>query len=205
MGSRSSASSLPQGFAYHPDWITTDEEHTLLLHAEQLPFSEVRMHGVVAKRKVVHFGWNYGYDSWTISPTEPIPEWLMPVTTRAAGVMGVSPETVQEVLVTRYPPGAGIGWHRDAPMFGPVVLGLSMAGRCRMRFQRMVAGERWTAEAVLSPRSSYLLTGDARFVWQHSIPPTKELRYSITFRTLKKGQPAGAEGLRADSAPMIGR
>ena len=192
---RSLASSLPQGFSYHPDWITTDEEHSLLLHIEQLLFSEVRMHGVVAKRKVVHFGWDYGYDSWTISPTEPIPEWLMSVTARAASVMGVPAEAVQEVLVTRYAPGAGIGWHRDAPMFGPTVLGLSLAGSCRMRFQRMLAGERRTADAFLSPRSSYLLSGDARFAWQHSIPPTKELRFSITFRTLKEVRPAGV-GMR---------
>ena len=190
MRSRSSLSSLPQGFAYHPDWITTEEEQLLLRHMEELLFSEVRMHGLVAKRKVVHFGWNYGYDSWSISPTEPIPEWLTPFTMRAAGVLGVSAEAVQEVLVTRYAPGAGIGWHRDAPMFGPAVLGLSLAGSCRMRFQCMLAGERRTAEAALSPRSSYLLSGDVRFGWQHSIPATKELRYSITFRTLKEPETA---------------
>jgi alkylated DNA repair dioxygenase AlkB len=191
MRSRSAASSLPEGFAYHPDWITADEEHGLLMHVEQLRFSEVRMHGVVAKRQVVHFGWDYGYDSWTISPTEPIPEWIRPFITRAAGVMGVSPEAVEEVLVTRYAPGAGIGWHRDAPMFGPAVLGLSLAGSCRMRFQRRLARERRTAEALLSPRSSYVLAGDARFSWQHSIPPTKELRYSVTFRTLKETRSLG--------------
>jgi DNA oxidative demethylase len=183
---RSLPARLPQGFAYHPDWITIDEEHTLLVHIEQLLFSEVRMHGVVAKRKVVHYGWDYGYDSWTISPTEPIPEWLAPLKRRAADVMTVSPEAVEEVLVTRYAPGAGIGWHRDAPMFGPAVLGLSLAGSCRMRFQRILAGERRTAEVLLSPRSLYLLTGDARVAWQHSIPPANELRYSITFRTLSK-------------------
>jgi alkylated DNA repair dioxygenase AlkB len=99
--------------------------------------------------------------------------------------MSVPEEAIQEVLVTRYPPGAGIGWHRDAPMFGATVLGVSLAGCCRMRFQRTVGGERHTTEAVLRPRSSYVLTGAARFAWQHSIPSTKELRFSITFRTLK--------------------
>ncbi len=152
---------------------------------EELSFSEVRMHGVTAKRCVVHFGWDYGYDSWTIKPTDPIPDWLMPLRMRAGALMGVSAEAVAEVLVTRYEPGAGIGWHRDAPMFGPTVVGVSLAGTCRMRFQRNVAGERETAEAILAPRSSYLLAGGARFLWQHSIPPAKELRYSITFRTLK--------------------
>ena len=155
------------------------------------------MHGVIAKRQVVHFGWDYGYDSWTISPAEPIPEWLLPLRVRAALRMRVPAEAIQEVLVTRYEPGAGIGWHRDAPMFGPVVLGVSLVGTCRMRFQRTIGGSRHTAEAVLRPRSSYMLAGAARFVWQHCIPPAKELRYSITFRTLKEGAerpPVGETG-----------
>ena len=185
MRSGSIPSILPAGFEYRSDWITAEEEHRLLARIEALHFSDVQMHGVIAKRKVVHFGWDYGYDTWTISPTDPIPPWLLPLRGRAADAMGVSEEAIQEVLVTRYPPGAGIGWHRDAPMFGPAVLGVSLAGSCRMRFQRMVGGKRHTAEAVLRPRSSYLLTGAARFVWQHSIPSTKELRYSVTFRTLK--------------------
>ena len=162
-----------------------EDENYLLLQIEQLSFFEVRMHGVAAKRRVVHFGWDYGYDSWTIKRTESIPDWLMPLRTRAGALMGVSAEAVEEVLVTRYEPGAGIGWHRDAPMFGPTVVGVSLAGTCRMRFQRQVGGERHTAEAILAPRSCYLLAGGARLQWQHSIPPTKELRYSVTFRTLQ--------------------
>ena len=162
-----------------------EEEKLLLSQIDQLSFSEIRMHGVTAKRRVVHFGWDYGYDSWTIEPTEPIPDWLTPLRLRAGALMGVSGEAVEEVLVTRYDAGAGIGWHRDAPMFGPMIVGVSLAGTCRMRFQRKVAAERETAETILAPRSSYLLTGAARFLWQHSIPPAKELRYSITFRTLK--------------------
>jgi alkylated DNA repair protein (DNA oxidative demethylase) len=177
---------LPEGFEYRSDWITAEEEQSLLAHMETLSFSEVRMHGVTAKRKVVHFGWDYGYDSWTISPTDPIPEWLLSLRRRAAGMTLLPAEAIQEVLVTRYEPGAGIGWHRDAPMFGPIVVGVSLAGSCRMRFQRTVGGKRLTAEAVLRPRSSYVLAGAARFAWQHSIPSTKELRYSITFRALKE-------------------
>lgn len=186
MRSRSVPSIRPKGFEYRADWLTREEERYLLTHVGTLAFSDVRMHGVVAKRKVMHFGWDYGYDSWTISPTEPIPGWLLPLRTKAAGVMRVQPEAIQEVLVTRYEPGAGIGWHRDAPMFGPAVLGVSLLGTCRMRFQRTVGGQRFTAETVLNPRSSYLLADAARFVWQHAIPPAKELRYSITFRTLKE-------------------
>jgi alkylated DNA repair dioxygenase AlkB len=40
---------------------------------------------------------------------------------------------------------------------------------------------------TLEPRSIYLLRGAARWAWQHSVAPTKELRYSITLRTARAG------------------
>ncbi|MDI3461925.1 MAG: 5-carboxymethyl uridine and 5-carboxymethyl 2-thiouridine methyltransferase [Nitrospira sp.] len=181
-----SSSQSPQGFQYLPDWITFEEEQSLLAKIETLRFSVVQMYGVVAKRRVMHFGWDYGYESWTITPTEPIPDWLLPLRTRAAELMQESVAAVEEILVTCYEPGAGIGWHRDAPMFGAKVVGVSLLGSCRMRFQRKSGGHRQTAEATLAPRSAYLLAGAARAFWQHSIPATKHWRYSITFRTLQQ-------------------
>ncbi|ALA59582.1 alpha-ketoglutarate-dependent dioxygenase AlkB [Nitrospira moscoviensis] len=175
----------PSGFHYLPNWISPAEEAELLAHLEALSFAPVRMHGVVAKRTVVHFGWDYGYESWRITPTRPIPDWLLPLRGRAARLMQKPEDAVEEVLVTRYGSGAGIGWHRDAPMFGPTVVGVSLKGTCRMRFQREVKGMRETAEQILEPRSAYMLSGSARFSWQHSIPPTKTLRYSMTFRTVR--------------------
>lgn len=180
---------VPEGFRYLPDWISLAEEQELLAHIAALSFAEVRMHGVVAKRRVVHFGWDYGYESWKISPTDPIPAWLMPLRERAAALIETPPTGLEEVLVSRYEPGAGIGWHRDAPMFGPVVIGVSLVGSCRMRFQRKRGGTRETSDCILEPRSAYVLSCAARVAWQHSIPPTKELRHSITFRTVRDQQP----------------
>jgi len=37
----------------------------------------------------------------------------------------------------------------------------------------------------LLPRSAYLLRGPARRDWEHSIRPVGELRFSVTFRTLR--------------------
>jgi len=102
----------------------------------------------------------------------------------AARFAGHEPDELVEALVQRYPPGSTIGWHRDAPAFEHVI-GVSLAGACRMRFQRGKGEQRQVAEVVLEPRSGYLLAGESRTAWQHSIPPTKELRYSITFRTLR--------------------
>lgn len=176
---------FPQGFRYLPDWLSESEEHALLEYIHPLSFSEVRMHGVVAKRRVVHYGWDYGYESWRIVPTEPVPNWLLPLRERVATLIDEPAQALEEVLVSRYERGAGIGWHRDAPMFGPCVVGISLLGACRMRFQCKRGAERDTAECLLAPRSAYVLRGPARFMWQHSIPSTKELRYSITFRTVK--------------------
>jgi DNA oxidative demethylase len=175
---------LPDGLLYRPDFITPAEERGLIADIERLEWGSVVMHGVTARRRVVHLGWLYGYESWRLTPGPAIPDFLMPLRVRCAELIDISPDALAEALVTEYPAGAGIGWHRDAPMFGSVVA-VSLAGTCRLRFQRGKGAERETAELVVEPRSVYVLDGEARKQWQHSIPATKELRYSVTFRTLR--------------------
>jgi alkylated DNA repair protein (DNA oxidative demethylase) len=178
--------SAPQGLSYHPDLLSAEEEQRLLAELEQLRFDEIRMKGVVAKRTARHFGLDYDYDRRAIlTEVEPVPDWLLPVRATAAGMAGLPPEELAEVLVQRYPEGAQIGWHRDAPMFG-TVLGVSLLSSARMRFRRSVNGERELFEQVLAPRSGYVLAGEARTKWEHHIPPARSLRYSITFRTLRE-------------------
>src|SRR5207248_3547683 len=176
------------GLHYIAEFVTPAEERDLISRMAEVPFGEVRMRGQVALRRTAHYGWDYGYESWKIEPTTPVPPWLVPVRERAARLIAAPPEGLEEVLITVYPPGAGIGWHRDAPMFGPAVVGVSLASACRMRFQRGRGEERTTASVTLQPRSAYVLAGAARSAWQHSIPGTPELRYSITFRTVR-GEP----------------
>jgi DNA oxidative demethylase len=143
------------------------------------------MHGVVAKRTARHYGLDYDYERrGVIEDAEPIPDWILPARASAAELAGLSPEDLVEVLVQRYPEGAQIGWHRDAPMFG-VVVGVSLLSSARMRFRREAGGERRTFELELAPRSGYVLAGEARNAWQHHVSPAKSLRYSITFRTLR--------------------
>jgi len=176
---------LPPGFSYHPAILDEAEERELAGHLEALDFAAVTMRGTVARRRTKHFGWIYGYESWRITPGPPIPDFLDPVRRRAARLAGVSPEALVEVLINAYPTGAGIGWHRDAPQFG-VVIGVSLLGECRLRFQRGRGAARQTRSVTIAPRSAYVLDGDARYAWQHSVPPTRALRYSVTFRTLRE-------------------
>jgi alkylated DNA repair protein (DNA oxidative demethylase) len=175
----------PEGLVYEPDFLTQEEERTLLDEIAALDFDEIRMHGQVARRTANHYGIAYDYDNSAASkPGEPLPDWLEPVRDRVAALAGVRSDELAEALVQHYPPGAPIGWHRDAPRFG-LVAGVSLASPARMRFQRGKGDAREVAEVTLEPGSAYVLAGKARWSWQHSIPPVKQDRYSITFRTLR--------------------
>jgi DNA oxidative demethylase len=143
------------------------------------------MHGQVARRTAKHYGLSYDYDSAASRAGEPMPDWLLRLRSRAAELADVEPGELVEALVQHYPPGAPIGWHRDSPQFG-IVAGISLAAAARMRFQRGKGEKREVAEVLLEPGSAYVLAGKARTSWQHSIPPVKEDRYSITFRTLRR-------------------
>ena len=175
---------LPAGLVYAPDFLTSGEEAALVEELAGLDFDEIRMRGQTARRTVRHFGLDYDYDRKSVTPTQALPASLEWVRERAAGLIRCTPEQLAEILITRYPPGAGIGWHRDAPTFREVI-GISLGSSCRMRFQRGKGPDRTTAGIELEPGSAYVLAGPVRWEWQHSIPATKDLRYSITFRTLK--------------------
>jgi DNA oxidative demethylase len=183
-----SPSEEPSGLVLRPELLTVAEEADLLAVLGDLHFDPIVMHGQAARRTARHYGLGYDYESRTPQPGEPVPDWLLPVRERAADLAGEAPEELVEILVQRYPPGATIGWHRDAPAFDTVI-GVSLAGSSRLRFQRGTGERRRVWEITLEPRSGYVLSGEARRSWQHSIPPTKELRYSITFRTLRRRDP----------------
>jgi alkylated DNA repair protein (DNA oxidative demethylase) len=176
----------PEGLAYRPELVPLELERQLLDTVEDLRFDPIVIRGQAARRTARHYGLGYDYEARTPQPGEPVPEWLEPVRALAAGFAGFEPEELVEILVQRYPPGSTIGWHRDAPAFGTVI-GVSLAGASRLRFQRGKGDARRVWEVELEPCSGYILAGAARNSWQHSIPPTKALRYSITFRTLRRG------------------
>ena len=175
----------PEGLVFQPDFLTPDEERDVLAVLDRIDFREIVMRGQVARRTVRHFGYDYDYEGWGLEPAEPLPDELVWLRDRCGALAELEPASLAQTLVSRYPEGAGIGWHRDAPMFGAKVVGVSLLSRCRMRFQRTVGDERRTWELELPERSAYVLAGAARSAWQHSIPATRSLRYSITFRTLK--------------------
>jgi alkylated DNA repair dioxygenase AlkB len=175
---------LPRGLMYRTGFVDAAEERALLEAFAALPFTEALFQQYTAKRRVVRFGSIYDEEErrWIDGP--PLPEYLVALRTRAAEWLGVAPESFVHALVTEYRTGTPIGWHRDKPHYGSVV-GISLASACRMRFRPLAAKQdRHAAIALdLAPRSAYAMQDEIRWQWQHHIPPTKSLRYSITFRT----------------------
>jgi len=173
----------PEGLAYLADAITPAEEAALVEEIAGLELKPFEFRGYLGLRRVKAFGWRYDYGAMAIQAAAEMPPFLLPVRQRAAALAGLSPDQLQQALLTEYRPGAGIGWHRDRPQFGEVV-GVSLLSPCVLRFRRR-RGQGWErASLPAAPRSAYLLKGAARSVWEHSIAPLEELRYSVTFRRL---------------------
>lgn len=180
-----SEKSLPDGLTYQPDFITPAEEKSLLGEIQKLPLHEARYKQFTAKRRIVSFGAEYDFDKNELTPSAPLPHFLFPLRDKVSDWLGIAPEQFAHALVSEYRPGTALGWHRDAPNFG-VVVGISLGESCRIRFRPYPPTKKREDVLVfnLHPRSAYVLRGNARWRWQHSIPMTKGLRYSITFRTL---------------------
>jgi len=176
--------SPPEGFLYAAGFLGADAERELLERIRPLPFREFEFHGYLGRRRVVSFGWSYRYDERRLQRAAPIPPFLLPLRERAADFAGLPAGAFTQALVAEYRPGAPIGWHRDKPVFEDVV-GVSLLAECVLRFRRRTESgwERYSRVAEL--RSAYLLRGTVRNRWEHSIPPVPELRYSITFRSLR--------------------
>ena len=181
---------LPPGFQYRDDFISLEEERRLAAAISAIEFATFEMRGVVARRRVKFYG--RSYDA-VPGREEPIPEFLFPLRDRLAQWAKLEPSAFAMALINEYKESAPIGWHRDAPQYESIA-GVSLLSSSRMRLRPYVAPKdvseltgprKTTHEVELRPRSAYLITGEARTGYEHSIPPVASLRYSITFRTLR--------------------
>ncbi|MBC9879718.1 alpha-ketoglutarate-dependent dioxygenase AlkB [Bradyrhizobium sp. INPA01-394B] len=175
----------PAGLRHIDNFIDTMTEQELIGHVAALPLQRFQFGAFEGNRRVAWFGYQYDYSQQRLTEAAPIPDWAAPIARQAEAWAGLAEGSVRQVLCTWYDQGVGIGWHRDKPHFDKV-LGLSLGTSCKFRFRRR-RGEQWqryTLEAL--PRSLYLMDGEARSQWEHSIPPVEAPRCSITFRTMKQ-------------------
>ena len=174
----------PSGLRYQGDFISAAEEQELIAHIRELPLTPFQFGAYEGKRRVASFGWRYDYGERKLEKAQDISDWLLLFIARIEAFAGRGSGPVRQVLCTEYDEGVGIGWHRDKPHFDEV-FGLSLASACKFRFRRR-AGTSWERFTLTAePRSLYVMTGEARNSWEHSIPAVEAQRYSITFRTLR--------------------
>ena len=183
------SSALPVGFLYRPDFLTPDQEQAFIATIRQLHLQPARYREFTARRRILSFGYGYDFSSHVMTSAVPLPAFLESLRARVGELAGIDPSAFRQCTITEYVPGAQLGWHRDVPNFA-VVAGVSLAAPCRMRLRRYPHEKRGTERPLaltLEPRSAYVFRDEARWRWQHAISPTKALRYSVTFRTLRSG------------------
>jgi DNA oxidative demethylase len=184
---------LIAGFEYCEELISDSEERELLDHLMPLELAPFRFHGWLGNRRTQSFGWRYDFDDASFRPTGPLPDWLLALRKMAAALADLAPDAFVHVLLARYDPGAGIGWHRDRDVFENVV-GVSLNTPAKLRFRQRAASGFRRATLEVAPRSAYFLSGESRWEWEHSIAPGEQLRFSITFRSLSdKGRRIAAQ------------
>jgi len=176
----------PRGFQYIPDFIDTAEEAALTEAIRKINLTPMVFQGYEARRKTESFGYDYNFERRALSPGRAIPADFHAIINKSALIAGLNPSEIAELLVTEYPPGAVINWHRDAPPF-EVILGISLLEDCIFKFRPHAEPTRSRKSVISLPvvrRSIYVIAGEARSHWQHSIAPVRRTRYSITLRTL---------------------
>ena len=174
---------MPEGLLYQEGFLSIEEENGLLAEIRALPLEEAKYKAFRAKRRTASYGSSYDFDTNQLGPAPEIPAFLHPLRSKVAGLVGLNGEAFKYALVTEYRPGTELGWHRDVGEFG-IVVGVSLAGTCRMRFRRYPPEKGAKVFSLeLAPRSVYVLRDEIRWRWQHSVARTSELRYSITLRT----------------------
>ena len=172
----------PEGLRYAADFVSPAIERELISGIRTLPLQPFQFGQFEGKRRIASFGFRYDYSLRQLQQAEPIPAWLAETIARVEAFGGRSTR-IRQVLCTEYDVGVSIGWHRDKPHFDRI-FGLSLGSACKLRFRRP-AGKSWERHTLdAEPRSLYMMAGESRRVWEHSIPAVAAPRYSITFRTM---------------------
>jgi alkylated DNA repair dioxygenase AlkB len=178
---------LPEGFIYFPDFINPTEEADLCREITKIELNTFSFQGYEAKRKVASFGYDYHFESQSLTKGKEIPAIFSPLIKKVAIHLSIDPNDFTELLITEYPIGSVINWHRDAPPFD-LIAGISLQSDCTFRLRPYDKNKQGRSSILSFPakrRSLYVMQGHSRTDWQHSISAVKQVRYSITLRTLR--------------------
>eukprot|EP00026_Physarum_polycephalum_P014404 Phypoly_transcript_14915.p1 GENE.Phypoly_transcript_14915~~Phypoly_transcript_14915.p1 ORF type:complete len:238 (+),score=30.89 Phypoly_transcript_14915:241-954(+) len=190
------------------EFITQEEERKLLAAIDAQEWN------TDIKRRTQQYGAKYDYRTQNASHKEnekrevaPIPDSFEFVTQRLLQQNIYTDEhPPDQLIINEYTKGQGILHHIDAPkLWGPIVSTLSIGSPAVMEFRKPKKEDptgKHTVDIILEPRSIVVLTGPARYDWQHGIAKTvsfnwKGVKYtrpddyrriSLTFRTIATRQ-----------------
>lgn len=172
-----------QGFSLIEGFVDDRSQASLIHEIEQCDLAPFRFQQWTGKRETASFGMHYDFTSSALQGAEGFPSWLDLVARRVEQVSLLANGEITHALLTRYSVGAGIGWHRDRRVFGDV-FGISLGAEAILRFRLRTDSGFKRHSQFLPPGSLYRLQGEARNVWEHSIAPQQDFRWSITLRTM---------------------
>jgi alkylated DNA repair dioxygenase AlkB len=178
---------FPDGFHYYPDFLTEEEEASLIREIKNHPLHNFNFQGFEAKRKIASFGFDYNFNKRNLTRGKEIPVAFTSLIEKVAHHLSIPSNDFAELLLTEYPEGSVINWHRDAPPF-ELIAGISLLSDCTFRLRphdKAKQNRTSTLSFQVKRCSLYVISGIARSDWQHSISPVKQTRFSITLRTLK--------------------
>ncbi|MGB4058374.1 MAG: alpha-ketoglutarate-dependent dioxygenase AlkB [Alphaproteobacteria bacterium] len=177
-----------EGLRYCSNFISGKEQDVLLAQIDSQPWLND------LKRRVQHYGYKYDYKARNVVASSylgELPIWLAPLQNGLLS-QGIFKDYPNQAIVNEYLPGQGISAHIDCvPCFGDVIASLSLGSDCMMQLSRGDVRR----DVFLEKCSLIILSGDARYVWQHGIPARKsdvvgglklerQRRVSVTFRTV---------------------
>jgi len=177
--------SEPAGLSYQEEFITAGEERGLIALVQSLPLDYAAYKEYTARRKVLSFGHAYDYDANRLLDAPAIPAQFHWLRERVAAWAGAPADSFVQLLIAQYAPATPLGWHRDVPDY-ELVAGVSLGSAAVLRFRpypHKPGAKAALRQLEAAPRSVYSMRGPARWEWQHSVPPTPGLRWSLTFRT----------------------
>lgn len=185
------AAETVKGLKYIADYLTDVQHDWLVNHIDKQQWD------TFYQRRVQHYGQSYNFNGRQEEQNKPIavfPEWVDRLCQKLQND-GYMPKVANQVLISEYEPGQGIGDHTDKEAcFMDTIAILSLNSSCVMDLTSVKDKTR-KVPIWLAPRSLTVLTGDAKNRWMHGIPSRKsdmwegrkyprQRRISLSFRRL---------------------
>jgi len=190
----------PDGFYYFQNFLSRDEENNIMKFLDDsnnwffvVPNTK--------SREVIHYGYEYPYQKFgKLKKIQDIPDIFTNIIKKVHDI----PDLVtlldnydfDQLIINKYDSGQGISPHIDSTIFfDKIIVCMTISSGTSIEFQELDGNNKF--EAYVRPRSLYVMSGDARYKWTHSISKKKsdvfddkiilrKTRISLTFRKVLK-------------------